>query len=160
MVVTGWRVALEVTLSALTVLLIVAAWNWLETGVFNPLFGTAPPFEQMVYCGLFFGGVFAVFWLAAWQRIELHNATQTLDVASINTGYRWRTLHANDIARIGYSSHSKALGQMQLSGALGTRDLTMLEDSLFANAPSPRLKEVALFIRTHNPDVKIAAALK
>ncbi len=159
MIVTGWRVALEVALGILMLILAFASWTWFQTGVFNLLFGTAPLLEQIVFCAMMFGGIFVIFWFGAWQRIELRPDTQTLRVASINTLYRWRTLHASDIAKIGYYSHSKSLGQLLLSGSSGTRALAILEDSMFVTGPSRFMKKIAGFIRTHNPNAEIAAAL-
>lgn len=138
--------------------LLIDVLIWFQTGVSNLFSDTEPLLEQLVFCGLIFGGLFAFVWLMAWQRIELHIETQTLRVASINTLYRWRTLHAKDIAQITHSS-SKSLGRMLLSGAAGTRDLAILEDSFSAIEPSKRFKEIAGFIRTHHPDVRIAPAL-
>lgn len=91
-----------------------------------------------------------------WQRIELNADTQELRVASINTGHRWRTWKAKNIARIGYLYYSKSLGQILLSGSVGMRDVAIFEDSMFANGPSRFFKEIARFIVEHNPNLRIA----
>lgn len=139
--------------------LLVAVVIWWRTGVFNLFPGTAPLLEQLVFSGVMLSGLFAVIWLMAWQRIELHADTRKLRVANINTGYRWRTWKANDIAKIWYFSHSKSLGQVLVRGSAGTRDVAILEDSIFTTGPSRFFKEIAGFISAHNPDAEIAAAL-
>ena len=159
MIVTGWRVALEISLGMLMLLLAFAVWTWFQTGVFNLLFGTVPLLEQFIFCGLFLGGVFAIFWVTGWQRIELRADTQTLRVASINTGYRWRTLNAKDISRIAYYNSSKSLGQIFLSGSAEMRVLAILEDSMFTIGPSRLFKKIAEFVREYNPNADISAEL-
>ena len=139
--------------------LAMGSWTWFQTGVFNMLPGTAPLLDQLVFCSMTSGGIFAIFWLAAWQRIELRADTQTLRVASINTLYRWRTLKANEIVRIVYFTPSKSLGQLLVRSSTDTQALAILEDSLFTLQPSAHFKRIAAFIRTHNPDAEIAAAL-
>ncbi len=71
MIVTGWRVALEVALGTLMLILASAMWTWFQTGVFTLLFGFAPLLEQLVFCAVMFGGLFALLRLMAWQRVEL-----------------------------------------------------------------------------------------
>ena len=144
MIVTGWRVSVVI---------------WWRTGVFGLFSDTAPLLEQLVFFGVMLSGLCALMWLMAWQRIELNADTQELRVASINTGYRWRTLHAGNIAKVGYYSHSKSLGQLLLSGSSGTRALAILEDSMFATGPSRFFKKIAGFVREHNPNAEIAAVL-
>lgn len=139
--------------------LAIGSWNWFQTGVFNLLSDTPPLLEQLVFWAAMLSGLFVLLWLMAWQHVELNADTQELRVASIHTGYRWRRLNAKDIARIGYFCHSKSLGQIILHGSAGTPALTILEDSFSAIEPSRRLKDIAGFIRAHNPDVEIAAAL-
>ena len=156
--ITGLRVATELTFGTATLGLLIAVLVWWKTGFFYLFSDTAPLLEQLVFCAVMLGGLFALVWLMAWQRIELHADTQELRVASIKTGHRWRTWKAKDIAKIGYFYSSKSLGQLLLSGSVGTRDVAILEDSLFSTEPSQRLKKVAAFVRTHNPDVKIVVA--
>ena len=159
MIVTGWRVATELTLGTATFGLLIAVVIWWRTGVFNIFPGTNPLLEQLVFFGVMLIGLFALMWLMGWQRIALNPDTRELRVASINTGYRWRTLHAEDIAKVGCYSHSRSLGQLLLSGSSGTRTLAILEDSMFATGPSRFFKKIAGFIRAHNPNADIAAVL-
>ena len=159
MIVTGLRVAAELTLGTLALGLLIAVGIWLKTGVFGLLFVTEPLLEQLVFWAVVFGGLFAFVWSMAWQRIELNEDAGILRFSSLITGYHWRILNASNIVRIGYFNHSKSLGQIILNGSPDTRPVVILEDSLFATGPSRHLKEIAGFIRTHNPDVEIAAAL-
>ena len=158
-IVTGLRVATEMTLGTVTFGLLVTVGIWWRTGDFSLVIYPRPLLEQLAIYAITFGGLFAAMWLVTRQRIELNADTQELRVASINTGYRWRTLRAGDIARVGYHSHSKSLGQLLLSGSLGTRALAILEDSMFATGPSRFVKKIAGFVREHNPNAEISAVL-
>ena len=159
MIVTGWRVALELTLGTAALGLLVAVGIWLKTGVFGLLFGTEPLLEQLVFWAVIFSASFAFIWLMAWQRIELNEDAGILRFSSIVTGYRWRTSNAKDIAKARYYCHRQSLGQVILSSLAETRALVILEDSMFATRPSRFLKKIAGFVRAHNPNAEIAAVL-